>query len=79
VKSFGKQPAHAILRAQGRTITGTARAIGVNPSHMHYALRGKVRPSVRIREKLPALLGIPLSELFDEEPLSLPFDGRMSA
>jgi transcriptional regulator with XRE-family HTH domain len=77
VKSFGKQPAHAILRAQGRTIEGTARALGINPNHLHHTLRGNVRPSVRVREQLPPLLGKPLSELFDAELLNLPFDRRM--
>jgi transcriptional regulator with XRE-family HTH domain len=77
VKSYGKQPAHRILLAQGRTIEGTARAMGINPNHLHHALRGNVRPSAYLREQLPIVLGVPLHELFDRKLLDRPLDRRM--
>ena len=76
---FGKQPGHDVLLGQGRTITGTARAIGVNPAHLHQTLSGRIRPNVRVRERLPALLGVPLSELFDEALLKLPIEKRLAS
>jgi len=74
---FGKQPGHDLILKQGRTITGTARVIGVDPSHLSLALRGRILPNVRVRERLPALLGVPLGQLFDAHVLALPMDRRL--
>ena len=73
---FGEQPGRAVLLRQGCTITGTARVIGVQPSHLSQALRGRIKPNVRVRRQLPVLLGVPLDELFDEAMLKLPLEKR---
>jgi hypothetical protein len=69
---FGKQPAHSIIRDQGRTIAGTARRIDVDRQHLVHALAGRIRPSERVRSELPAFLGVPLQKLFTEDALGPP-------
>ena len=69
---FGRQPAHGIIRDQGRTVAGTARRIGVDRQHLSHALGGRIRPSEQVRSELPAFLGVPLHKLFTEDALALP-------
>jgi transcriptional regulator with XRE-family HTH domain len=69
---YGRQPGREVLREQGRTVAGVARRIDVNPQHLVQSLSGRIRPSTDVRNKLPAFLGVPLSELFTEEALATP-------
>jgi transcriptional regulator with XRE-family HTH domain len=69
---YGWQPGREVLRQQGRTVAGTARRIGVNRQHLVQALEGRIRPSMQVRNELPAFLGVPLSELFNEDALASP-------
>jgi transcriptional regulator with XRE-family HTH domain len=71
---FGTQAGHRILLIQGRTITGTARYLGVNQAHLYQALAGRCRPNAELRAKLPELLGVPLDELFTEDALRPPLE-----
>jgi transcriptional regulator with XRE-family HTH domain len=72
---FGRQPAYDVVLGQGRTISGTARAIDVSLHHLSWALNGRVRPNYAVRERLPEFLGVPLSELFTPESLEPPHTG----
>jgi transcriptional regulator with XRE-family HTH domain len=69
---YGKQPGREVLRSQGRTVAGTARRIGVDRQHLTQTLAGRIRPSMQVRNELPAFLGVPLSELFTESALAPP-------
>ena len=70
--SRAKQPLYDVLRAQGRGVAPTARAIGVSYIHFRQVVDGRTRPSREVRERLPELLGIPLAELFDAGSLRPP-------
>jgi hypothetical protein len=71
---YGEQPARDVLRKQGRSVAGTSRAIGIGHGHFRQALAGRVRPSMELRDKLPAWLGVPLHELFTERALRPPLE-----
>jgi transcriptional regulator with XRE-family HTH domain len=69
---FGSQPGHKTLLSQGRTVSASARVLGIAEAHLHGALSGRIRPSHEVREKLPEFLGVPLNELFTEDALGPP-------
>ncbi len=64
-----EQPAYAVIRATGRSLSKIADEAGVPYLHLRQACRGLARPSQRVRERLPVVLGLPIEELF--EPASL--------
>ena len=70
--SRAKQPLFYILKDQGRGVAPTARAIGVSYIHFRQVVDGRTRPSREVRERLPELLGLPLSALFDAGSLRPP-------
>jgi hypothetical protein len=65
-----------ILQSQGRTLTGTARLLGVSPHHLRHAAKGRVHARPEVREGLEKLLGEPISELLPAEALEAPYDPR---
>jgi hypothetical protein len=58
------QPGMEVLRNQARTVSGVARIIDVPDHELRNALNGRYRPSRAIRERLPLVVGVPLSLLF---------------
>jgi hypothetical protein len=67
---FGTQPAVAALRAERWSIALAARTIGVPETHLRNAVLGRTYPNAIVREKLPALLGIGLEDLFIPDMLA---------
>lgn len=70
---FGRQPLCAVIRSQGRTLVGFARANDISVTQLNHVGSGATPPSDELREKLPRLLGVPLDELFTEQCLATPF------
>jgi hypothetical protein len=70
--SRAKQPLFHVLKDQRRGVAPTARAIGVSYLHFRQVVDGRTRPSREVRERLPELLGVPLSALFDAGSLRPP-------
>ncbi len=64
-----KQPAYFVLHKQGRTIAGVARVIDVSYLQLRNSVYGRTRPNQAVRDRLPALLGVALSELFTPDAL----------
>lgn len=65
----GRQPARDIAHEERWTLTRLAKHIDVPVTHLRGALYGITYPNDAIRERLPAVLGRPLSELFHPEML----------
>jgi transcriptional regulator with XRE-family HTH domain len=70
---FGRQPARVEMLAQRWSVALMAREIGVPPSHLRNVLDGVVRPSLRVRTRLPKELGKPLADLFTADVLAAPY------
>lgn len=70
------QGAYYVMQAQARSVTKTARALGVDPTHLRDALYGRVRPSHELRERLPRFLSVDVHELWDDDHLVEPFVRR---
>jgi ribosome-binding protein aMBF1 (putative translation factor) len=66
---FGDQPLSEEMRRQRWHYSGLAREISVTQKQLYAAARGIVVPSPVLRDKLPAILGVPLSQLFTAEAL----------
>lgn len=71
-RRFGTQPAHALVRANGMTISGLALLLGLNPQHLKAALGGVIRPSHEVRVALTEFFDLPITELFTPEAIELP-------
>jgi len=63
------------MRAKRWSMREAAEQIGVRHQHLSGSVYGHVRPSEVVREKLPALLGVPLDELFTHDVLRVPYRG----
>jgi hypothetical protein len=70
------QPAREELRRQRWTIARAAKEMAVPVSHLHCAVHGTARPSERLREQLPKLLGLPLERLFEPRQIVLEWQGH---
>ncbi|HZN70583.1 MAG TPA: helix-turn-helix transcriptional regulator [Micromonosporaceae bacterium] len=70
---FGRQPARDVIFLKRWSVVGLAAELGVKHAHLNQAIRGRVRPAPRLRERLPELLGVPLEELFTAEALERPY------
>lgn len=73
---FGVQPARQALVDERWTQPRAAEQINVPPLHLRNAVNGHVPPSQVVRDRLPALLGKPLSELFTSEALAATFQNH---
>lgn len=69
MSKFGRQPGRDVIIRQGRTINGTARAIGVDHVHLKRALSGYVLPNPEVRRRLPAFLDVSKFECFNSDVL----------
>jgi hypothetical protein len=68
---YGVQPAREALARHGLNVRMAADALNENVGHLNNALLGHTSPCGRLRESLPALLGVPLEELFTPEILNV--------
>jgi hypothetical protein len=66
---FGDQPLIEEMRKQRWTYTLLSTRIDATYRQLYFAARGVVAPSPDLRDKLPAVLGVPLSRLFTPEAL----------
>jgi transcriptional regulator with XRE-family HTH domain len=66
---FGDQPLIEEMRRQRWHYSLLAREITVTQKQLYAAARGIVVPSPALRDKLPPILGVPLSQLFTAEAL----------
>jgi hypothetical protein len=66
---FIDQPFSEQMRRQRWHYSLRAGEVGVTPQQLYTAARGIVVPSPLLRDKLPAILGVPLSQLFTAEAL----------
>jgi transcriptional regulator with XRE-family HTH domain len=71
VRNFGLQPIRNTVWRKGYTHTEFAAMTGIEPqSHVIGAIRGYVPPSEDLRKIAPAILGVPLDELFNADALA---------
>lgn len=70
MSKFGRQPAADVIIILDLTRPQVAEAMGVHISILNNVLAGQQIPSIEIREGLMRVLGVPLEELFDPEPLA---------
>lgn len=66
----GAQPAYYVVKEQRRSIGVVAQAIDVPYLHLRNTLYGIVVPSPAVRNRLPKLLGIDITKLFDADMLA---------
>jgi transcriptional regulator with XRE-family HTH domain len=66
---FGTQPLSEEMRRQRWHYSQLAREINVTQRQLYAAARGVVVPSPILRDRLPPILGVPLSQLFTTEAL----------
>jgi ribosome-binding protein aMBF1 (putative translation factor) len=66
---FGDQPLIEEMRRQRWHYSLLAQEISVTQKQLYAAARGIVVPSPALRDKLPPILGVPLSQLFSAEAL----------
>jgi transcriptional regulator with XRE-family HTH domain len=66
---FGDQPLSEEMRRQRWHYSHLAREINVTQKQLYAAARGIVVPSPVLRDMLPPILGVPLSQLFTAEAL----------
>jgi transcriptional regulator with XRE-family HTH domain len=64
---LGDQPLSNEMRRQRWHYSQLAREINVTQQQLYTVARGIVVPSPILRDKLPAILGVPLSRLFTAE------------
>lgn len=72
---FGAQPARQALVDERWSQPKAAERINVPHLHLRGALNGHVPPSQVVRDRLPALLGRPLTELFTPDSLAATYTG----
>lgn len=60
-------PAKALIVGNGRTLADVAESIGYNPHLLGRVLNRRVQSWPRIRRALSDELGVPESELFDDD------------
>lgn len=70
------QPAREHLRRERWSIRAAAVEIDVPVQHLAYVMRGWATPSQEVRDRLPALLGVPLSGLFEPWLLDRRYKGH---
>jgi hypothetical protein len=74
---YGVAPAYEMLRDEGRTFEGVARASKRPYSHVRFALRGDCRPHPDLIAYLEKTLDRPAEQLFTEAALAKPFAHSM--
>lgn len=71
MRNFGLQPIRDVVWRKGYSHTEFAAMTGIEPrAHVNGAIRGYVPPSEDLRRIAPAILGVPLEELFTAEALA---------
>jgi hypothetical protein len=60
---FGDQPLIEIMRRRRWTFSLLSSEVGVTCRHLYYVAHGHIVPSPKLRDRLPAVLGAPLSEV----------------
>lgn len=71
------QPVLDVMRAHRPPwqIHALADELGVSRSHLYNVVHGRARPSPRVIELLPVVLGVPLTQLFETGWLDKPWRG----
>jgi hypothetical protein len=70
---FGLQPVREVMKRERYTCKELAERVSVPYGHMYQVITGRISPSPRLREVLPAILRTPMSELFTAEALAHEF------
>jgi hypothetical protein len=76
---FGRQPFGRLIVTEGRTITGTANALGFDAGYVIRVHLGRVAPSPDLRAALVDLLGIPAERLFTSTALAAEYHAPVNA
>jgi transcriptional regulator with XRE-family HTH domain len=76
---FGEQPLIEIMRRKRWTFSLLCGEVGVTYRHLYYVAHGRIVPSPKLRDRLPAVLGAPLSELFTEDALAAQYTQRRNS
>ena len=76
---FGDQPLIEIMRRRRWTFSLLCGEVGVTYRYLYYVAHGHIVPSPRLRDKLPAVLSAPLSELFTEDALAAEYTRRKNS
>lgn len=76
---FGDQPLIEIMRGRRWRFSLLSSEVGVTYRHLYYVAHGHVVPSPRLRDRLPAVLSAPLSELFSENALAAQYTQRKNS
>ena len=76
---FGDQPLIEIMRRRRWTFSLLSSEVGVTYRHLYYVARGPVVPSPKLRDRLPAVLSAPLSELITKDALAAEYTRRKNS
>lgn len=76
---FGRQPFQRILDRQGRTVVGTAKALGFDTSYFLRVACGRTPPSDDMKQALVRELRLPVKELFTPDALESNYRDRANA
>lgn len=68
-----------MLRNERWSIAKAAERLNIQPLHIRGALMGHVAPSPALRDRLPALLGQPLSSIFTADALAADYHPERNA
>lgn len=75
----GDQPIIPVLKEQGRSYTWLAQKLNVSYRRLYAVCRGITTPPPEFRDQLPAILGVPLSQLFTTETLDATYNAAQAA
>jgi hypothetical protein len=76
---FGDQPLIEIMRRRRWTFSLLSSEVGVTYRHLYYVAHGHIVPSPKLRDRLPAVLSAPLSELFTKDALAAEYTRRKNS
>jgi hypothetical protein len=76
---YGRQPFGRLIVEQGRTITGTATALGFDVGYVVRVHLGRVAPSPDLKAALVDLLGMPAERLFTSTALAAEYHAPVNA
>lgn len=76
---FPVQPARQLLYNERWSIPSAAQELNIPTAHLFNCLRGNCPPAPEVRDRLPALLHRPLTELFTADALAAQYGGPRGA
>lgn len=76
---LGIQPVRDVMKRERWQVKALADEVGVSYMHLYNVVRGVTAPSPQLREQLPQILGVPLSELFTGAALATEYNPQFTS